>query len=156
MKTVETVKLVVLNPLDDVLLLRRVLKNANGPEIRGGDWELPGGEFEAEDLGHVLLAGGRELRQETGLELDELRLLGRQAPEERISKYGHMNRRHLLIARCALADPVVRFDSQPSGDIEHTEHAWAGIAEAQEIVSHPVQREFIATAGLVLQGAALL
>lgn len=156
MKTVETVKLVVLNPSDEVLLLRRAVKVGNAPEIRGDEWELPGGEFAAEDLGHVLLAGARELHEETGLRLDELTILGKQAPDERRSKYGHINRRHLLIARCAFSNPAIRFDSQDDGVVEHTQHYWADTAAAQELVSHPVQREFIQAADFVLRGSLTL
>ena len=143
MKTVESVKLGVVNPLGDFLLLRRVVKNNGTPEIRGGKWDLPGGEIDPVDGRDILRAAERELYQESGLDLGSMDILSVKGPDIRQSKYGHTNIRHLVIARCALVSPTVQFINYPGTEPEHSDSLWTSPMHAYNIIDHPVQREFI-------------
>jgi 8-oxo-dGTP pyrophosphatase MutT (NUDIX family) len=152
-KTITSVKLMVANPSNEILVVRR----ADNDEFRRRQRELPGGEItitqyaSREELNRQVISGGaRELWEETGLQLDDLDIVAVKGPITRTSKYGHINKRHLIVARTAILAPAIRYDSVPGGPIEHFEHGWMTPGSAYEAVSHPVQRELIAAGAIML------
>jgi 8-oxo-dGTP pyrophosphatase MutT (NUDIX family) len=152
-KTITSVKLMVANPSNEILVVRR----AADDKFRGREHELPGGEISMswhasrqKQQRQVIAGGAQELWEETGLQLNELEVVAVKGPIVRASKYGHVNKRHLIVARTAIFDPTICYDSVPGGPLEHFEHSWMTPGNAYEAVSHPVQRELIAAGALML------
>lgn len=99
-------------PAVEALIVRdgRVLLTRRGVEPRRGMWDLPGGFLEEDEEPHLALR--RELREETGLEIEPGEFLG--AAIERYDRYS------VLILSFAAAAP--EGEPQPADDV--AELAW--------------------------------
>lgn len=123
-----TSKLFVFNPVGEVLLMQRSLKDRNRP----GMFDLPGGGLNIDE--DPVAGAVRETYEETGVLVDENRVeyVGFSSAK---SKYGHSNSRFFYLAQIAELNPELRL--QPD------EAAWAGwvpLQEAVPMLGHEVQQ----------------
>jgi len=117
-------KTVVLNPKNEVLLLRRSRSDPQRP----GDWDFPGGNVEPGES--YAVAAQREIFEETGIEvsLDDLHLVytGTMAYADK----------DLSVNRLLFA---VRIEDQPVRlSIEHDFYKWVDIDTALAEFQHPL------------------
>ena len=123
MPIIEVVKVAVLSPDSEVLLLKRAENDRNRP----GEWDFPGGGVESgETLPETAV---REAYEEAGLVLkfDWLTLVDTGITTK---ADGDVIRRSLYVAKLASAQTV---KLSP----EHTEFRWLSVEEALKVFEHP-------------------
>jgi 8-oxo-dGTP diphosphatase len=103
MRSRQTARVMVFDPAGRVLLIRCVVMRADGEFVF---WLTPGGEIEAGET--PLQAARRELREELGLEFEELRPV--YCEPTQFEHQGEMrdNVDYVFMARCGAEEPVLR------------------------------------------------
>jgi ADP-ribose pyrophosphatase YjhB (NUDIX family) len=119
---------VVFNDSRDKILLTRRSDN--------GRWCLPGGHFEAGES--VAEAAVRETKEETGLDIEVVRLVGVYSDPNRLLEYADGNRFHLV---------ALSFEARVTGgelaiSDETTEFVWCSPSEVDgvDVMEHHIER----------------
>ncbi len=129
MKTEIIQKVLIVNPDEKVLLLRRSKTDTRRPL----EWDLPGGHLEE---GEEMIAGVvREIKEEAGIEVQNTRVLYSQTEVRRWDK-NEVN--VVFIFYISLTK-----SSEVKLSFEHVEHAWVSIKEAVSMFEYPTHIEFI-------------
>jgi 8-oxo-dGTP pyrophosphatase MutT (NUDIX family) len=125
MKARRTARVMVFDPAGRVLLIRCVVMRADGEFVF---WLTPGGEIEAGEEPRA--AAVRELREELGLEFEELRPLYIEPTQ--FEHQGEMrdNVDFVFAARCGVDEPVMRGVTEDEIEIMK-EIRWWGVEEVE-------------------------
>jgi ADP-ribose pyrophosphatase YjhB (NUDIX family) len=108
-----------------------------------GRWCLPGGHFEAGES--VTEAAVRETKEETGLDVEVIRLIGVYSDPNRVLEYGDGNRYHLV----ALTFEARVVGGELTVSDETTEFMWCDPAalDGLDVMEHHLERIADAVAG---------
>lgn len=126
----ETASAILINPADEVLLLRRSIDDTHRPNCV----DLPGGGIENKE--DPRMAAYSEMSQEIGPNFGGVYLevvLGRSDPSKNVARRS----RYFLIGKVPILRPEVILSH------EHSAAWWASKEEAARTLGHQVQREAV-------------
>ena len=115
----------VFNPAGQILLVKTRFR---------GTWEWPAGRSEGNES--PLQTARRETKEESGLDLADLRFLGVNFQTGGGTKNGRLNFTFAAVVTTEIADSV---SPQP---LEISDYRWADIAEARELIAPKLKSRF--------------